>query len=549
MSQIKSLSGITILPCLASFETPGYDADISSIGLHSMDTVSTSQGGYSADGEDKGQITRVNRGKLARQVSSETIFASDDEEDVNWGLILAHIDGQQSDKGNPASQSTVSFKLEEETETIDILRSQNGTENFAAIKQHEAELQSRSRTLSDHASPLSNRPSQDHDSIAIDNLHTNSKLDSTKTCYMEEEDEEFEETQVYSVHDPLEEHEDLDHEPNATDDGVSKNVDQCEEEARKPNSQHSEDYPETQVYDVYEPLTQNDEDPTDVIVKASMEQTIARNDNNSSTVRQQSTLSMTWTLDGMRVADSDSHTANSLHMDMEQRDEVKVSERNKNSGYVLYKGTQSLINSLHASQQLPDDIDYVETSDSEELHDNAASLAGSQRSMNVADNAGDILAEVDSPKKLQAVIQSTFPSSIEDMEDRLASRYVNNNYHDPTATHETLQSSQQSTSSSSQQKKLAFDRVVKKPRDTRKRSSARLDDTMTNSTSASKADDTESWPPIPKRRPVLGLAKPSATSTVRATKSNATRLSPKPPAKATRRLYGVNHRRKPTPRQ
>jgi hypothetical protein len=237
-------------------------------------------------------------------------------------------------------------------------------------------------------------------------------------------------------------------------------------------------------------------------------------------------------------------------MDMVQRDETKLIEENKNSGYVLYKGTQSLINSLHASQQLPDDIDYVETSDSEELNDNAASLAGSQRSVHIIDNAQNILVEVDSLKRSQAVIQSTFPSSIDDMVDGLASRHVHNNAHGQAATHETLQSSQQSTSSSSQQSKLAFDKVVKKPRDTRKRSSARVDDTVTNSISASKADDTESWPPIPKRRPVLGLAKPSVTaSTVRATKSNAARISPKPPAKATRRLYGVNHRRKPTLRQ
>jgi hypothetical protein len=267
-----------------------------------MDTVSTSQGGYSADGEDKSPITRVNRGKLARQVSSETIFASDDEEDVNWGLILAHIDGKQSDKDNQASQSTVSFKLEEETKTTDMLHSQNNTEDYNNIRQQEAE-QSRTRTLSDHASPLSNRHSQNHDTIAIDDPVTNSKLASTKTCYMEE-DEELEETQVYSVHDPLEEHEDLDYEPNVIDSGISKNGDQCEDEVRKANSQDSDDYPETQVYDVYEPLTQNDEDLTDVIVKASMDQTITQNDNISSTVRQQSTLSMTWTLDGMRVADN-----------------------------------------------------------------------------------------------------------------------------------------------------------------------------------------------------------------------------------------------------
>ncbi|KAI9280257.1 hypothetical protein BC943DRAFT_146797 [Umbelopsis sp. AD052] len=535
MSQIKSLSGIAVLPCLASFETPGYDADISSIGLHSMDTVSTSQGGYSADGEERGPITRVNGGKLARQVSSETIFASDDEEDVNWGLILAHIDGQQSVNGNDASQSTVLFK--EETETSDMIRSQNGTENFADIKQYGAELQTRPRTLSDHASPLSSRHSQDNDSIAINDPNTNSNLVSAKTCYMEEDEEELEQTQVYSVHDPLEEHEDLDYESNAIDNDISNNGEQCKEEVRKPSSQDSEDYPETQVYDVYEPLTQNEEDLTDVIVKASMDQTIAQNDEITTSMRHQSTLSMTWTLDDMRVADND----------MVQRDEMKPSEGNKNSGYVLYKGTQSLINSLHASQQLPDDIDYVETSDSEELNDNAASLAGSQRSILTTNNAQDKLAEVDSPKKSQAVIQSTFPSSIE--EDALASRYVNTDDHDQTASHETLQSSQHSASSSSQQKKLAFDRVVKKPRDTRKRSSPKMDDTMTHSTSASKADDTEDWPPIPKRRPVLGLAKPSATSTVRATKSNATRLSPKPPARATRRLYGVNHRRKPTSRQ
>lgn len=234
-------------------------------------------------------------------------------------------------------------------------------------------------------------------------------------------------------------------------------------------------------------------------------------------------------------------------MDMEQRDDIKLSERNKNSGYVLYKGTQSLINSLHASQQLPDEVNYVETSDSEELNDNTASLVGSQRSLNTTYNAQDMLSEADSLKRSQAVIQSTFPSSIDDMEDGHASRHIYTNDRSEVAAHEILQSSQQSTSSSSQQSKLVFDRVVKTPRDALKRS--KVDDIIANNISASKTDDTEGRPPIPKRRPVLGLAKPSTASTVRATKSYATRLSPKPPAKATRRLYGVNHRRKPTLRQ
>jgi hypothetical protein len=268
-----------------------------------MDTVSTSQGGYSADGEDKGPITRVNRGKLARQVSSETIFASDDEEDVNWGLILAHIDGQQSDKDNQASQSTVLFKLEEETKTTDLLRSQNGTGDVDNIRHQGAESQSGTRTLSAHASPLSNHSIPFHDSIAVDDTNVNSKNRSINTGYMDDE-EELEETQVYSVHDPLEEHEDLDFEPNDIDSGISKYEDKCQAEVRESNSQHSEDYPETQVYDVYEPLTQNEEDLTDIIVKASMDQSIAQNDTIASTVREQSTLSMSWTLDGMHVADS-----------------------------------------------------------------------------------------------------------------------------------------------------------------------------------------------------------------------------------------------------
>lgn len=303
MSQIKSLSGVAILSCLASFETPGYDADISSIGIHSMDTVSTSQGGYSADGEDKGSITRVNRGKLARQVSSETIFASDDEEDVNWGLILAHIDGQQSDKDNQASQSTVLLKVEEETKTTDVLRSQNGTENIDNMKHRGSNSPSSTRTLSAHASPLSNQHISFHAGIAVGDTNFNSENPSIGKSYMDDE-EELEETQVYSVHDPLEENEDLNFEPTDIDCGISKYDDKCQGKVTKSNSQHSEDYPETQVYDVYEPLTQNEEDLTDVIVKASMDQSMAQNDTNSLTVREQSTLSMSWTLDGMHVADS-----------------------------------------------------------------------------------------------------------------------------------------------------------------------------------------------------------------------------------------------------
>jgi hypothetical protein len=235
--------------------------------------------------------------------------------------------------------------------------------------------------------------------------------------------------------------------------------------------------------------------------------------------------------------------ANQIQADIVGSDKIKPSKEANNS-YILYKDTQNLINSQHPSQQLPDDVNYVETSDSEEMIDSAASFVDSQHSINDDDNPPDILGTAALMQKSQAVIQSTFPSSMDEIEDELTRRRRNSDDHGQIGTPETMQNPQQSSLSSSQQSRLAFDKIVKKPIDNRKRSGTKLDDSITSRATTSKRDNTDGQPPVPKRRPVLGLAKPTATSTVRAVKSNATQSSPKPPTKAIRRSYGVNHRRK-----
>jgi hypothetical protein len=138
-------------------------------------------------------------------------------------------------------------------------------------------------------------------------------------------------------------------------------------------------------------------------------------------------------------------------MGMEQRDTIQLCERNKDSNYVLYQSTPSPIHSVQTSQQLPNNINYEEISDSQESYDYAACLIGSQLSLNTTDNAQDMPSETDSPKRTQAVIQSTSPISIDNMEYGLASRHMRTDDHSEAAAHEILQSSQQSTPPSSQQ--------------------------------------------------------------------------------------------------
>ncbi|CAO3674003.1 unnamed protein product [Umbelopsis ramanniana] len=309
--------------------------------------------GYSADGESEGAIiSRDSQDKLAQQVSCETVSPSD-EKDVNCGFILAHIDGPQSDKDDQASQSTVLSQLEEETKRSDMLSSQDGTEDIDNTRLQGAESEFGTRTLSAHASPSSNRYILSHASIAIDDPNANSENLWRNTSYLGDE-EEFE---------------------------------------------------ETQVYDVYEPLPQSEEDLTDVDVDAWRYKTVFQDDIISSPVREH------WTLDSMHVEDSGHHTTTTdlLQMGMEQRDDIQLCERNKDSDYVLYQSTPSPIHSLHASQQLPDNTNYEEVSDSEETYDYAAYLVGSQCSLNTTDNAQDILSETDSPKRSPAVIQPNFP--------------------------------------------------------------------------------------------------------------------------------------------
>lgn len=142
---------------------------------------------------------------------------------------------------------------------------------------------------------------------------------------------------------------------------------------------------------------------------------------------------------------------------MEQRDDIQLCEKNKDDDYVLYQSSPSPIQSEHASQQLPDDINGVEKSDSQESYDYGAFLVGSQRSLDTTGNAQDMLSEIDSPKRSLAVIQSTspafydaIPDSIDDFEDWLVSRHTHTNDHCEAAAHEKFQSSPQSTPPSSQ---------------------------------------------------------------------------------------------------
>jgi hypothetical protein len=210
-----------------------------------MNTASTCQVSYTADGEAEGAIiSRDCQDKLAQQVSCEAGSPSD-EKDVNCGFLLAHVDGPQSDKDDHASQSTVLSQLEEETKTSDLLSSQDGTEDIDNTRLQGAESQFDTGTLSAHASPLSDRYILSHASIAVDDSHANSENLWINACYLDD----------------------------------------------------VEELEEIQVYDVYEPLTQSEEDVTDVDVDAWINENLVQDDIISSAVREH------WTLDSMHVAD------------------------------------------------------------------------------------------------------------------------------------------------------------------------------------------------------------------------------------------------------
>lgn len=212
-----------------------------------MNSASTSKVAYSAGGGAEGAvISRDSQDKLAQQVSCETVYSSD-EVDVNFGSILAHVDEPQSDGDDQASRSTVLSEVEEQTKTSDLLSSQGGTEDTDNTILQAAESQFGSRTLSAHASPLSNRCTLSQTSITVDDSNANSENLWINACYLVD-------------------------------------VGQLEE---------------TQIYDVYEPFTQSEEENvTDVVDNAWVEETLFQEDIISSAVREH------WTLDSMHVADS-----------------------------------------------------------------------------------------------------------------------------------------------------------------------------------------------------------------------------------------------------
>jgi hypothetical protein len=234
--------------------------------------------------------------------------------------------------------------------------------------------------------------------------------------------------------------------------------------------------------------------------------------------------------------------------DHEHYIQVKETKEEINNDYILYKGTQSLDSSPHTSQVFVEDISYVETSDTEEISNSIASIAGSQSSIDLHSNSQlHVMAVTKAVPSSQAIIQSTFPNSMDEFVDELSSPNRDNSDSTRRVLHEATQSSQQTSSPSSQRAKLSFARVIKSPTKDRKRSSAKLDDgatTDTATTHSSKANDVADRPPLPKRRPILGLAKPTPANTVRPTKSNPLNLPSASPVKVTKRFYGVNHRRK-----
>lgn len=313
MSQTNSSSKVASQQITSAIEAPGYDADISSIGLRSMDTVSTSQGGYSADGEDKRPTDRVNHCRHAGQKSSQTIFASDDEEDENWSWILAQIDGEEANYHEHMSQSTVLLKHEVE-EAIGLFPNERTKTPPAHCQSQASDMDFPSPPdISDWGSPLSGMLSNGRDAT-FTNTSARPRAEPSRPYDLENEPS-LEETQTYSVHDPLEEGEDfddgfdIDRFSNEDDDSGLEPSSPQEAETKKQESQQSEAVTQTQVYDMYDPLSQDEDEFADLIVPATMDSVGTINNNNVTTERQpvshrqQSTLSMTWTLEEMNFTE------------------------------------------------------------------------------------------------------------------------------------------------------------------------------------------------------------------------------------------------------
>lgn len=313
MSQNNSIAEVTVQTNLASIEAPGYDADISSIGLRSMDTVSTSEGGYSADSEDKWPTKRANQKEHTRQKSSQTIFASDDEEDENWSLILAHIDGQQANHSDQLSQCTLPLKHEDE-DASDILHSQRADEQARLIQRDDSDMYYPSPPdLSDWGSPLSVSTSKDANQAVNSHIDAGPESDCLKCCEVEHQRSQ-EETQVYSIHDPLEDGEEFDdgfgNNGDNADDDIELQAHDREVQTKHEENQQSDNCTQTQVYDMYDPLSQDEDEFPDIMVPATIDSMVISNSGIKVSEphlfnrRQHSTLSMTWNLEEMNFADS-----------------------------------------------------------------------------------------------------------------------------------------------------------------------------------------------------------------------------------------------------
>ncbi|KAJ2963281.1 hypothetical protein NQZ79_g1632 [Umbelopsis isabellina] len=603
MSNHNSAADVAVLACLSPQDPVGYEADTSSLGFRSLDTVSTSQGGYSADLEEKFTTVRVNPNFTIRQKSSQTIFASDDEEDEHWSLILAEIEGHR----DKSSQATITYKQEETNPTHLLHDAQTNADHS---NDHP------SPAVSDWGSPLSERrPStasvetnKDSNGTLATGKYNSQKsviaeeeeLDETQTYSIHDslEDAGVAETQVYSIHDPLEErsleetqaysiHDPLSmeesplDEPSALEPSVKESavaetqvysihdpiileesslrtppmeepisnelavaetqvysihdpLDAMDEtqtySVHDPLEEHEESHvfnrtknddaaeAETQVYDIYDPLSQ-EEEVDHVMVPATIDHSEPLNDLHDASDshlsgRQQSTLSMTWTMADMNFTEVGNKKASSHGL----RANYGGAKAIVNNSYILYEATQSLHSSPHVNEPLLDDIHYVETSDTEEMNEPISSP--NKTAHNPYSRRERLKAAKDIASSQATIIRSPIPSSMNEVLDEpiLGS-----------------QGSQQSASTSSG--RLSFDRVVKSPmKDMRKR-----------------AQVAEANQPhrVPKRRPVLGLAKPQQhTSVLRAVKTTSSNTPTKSihttASKPIKRLYGVNSRRKPT---
>lgn len=261
MSNHNSAADVAVLACLSPQDPLGYEADTSSLGFRSLDTVSTSQGGYSADIEEKLTTVRVNPNFTVRQKSSQTIFASDDEEDEHWSLILAEIDGYR----DKSSQATINYKQEEETNSTHLL--QDAQVNTDHTHHHVSPV------VSDWGSPLSERrPStasvetnKDSNSTLPTGKYTSQKslieeekeLDETQTYSIHDslEDEGGAETQVYSIHDPLEERSLEETQAYSIHDPLSLEKSPLQEHSVREPTVKDSAIEETQIYSIHDPIS------------------------------------------------------------------------------------------------------------------------------------------------------------------------------------------------------------------------------------------------------------------------------------------------------